>query len=104
MDRVINHDLEDAKLCRKSGCSKPCIYWNLLIIIFIINNKYLLLQVKEDSYMSKLLWRFLSRGRSIWNWRRHKSKTYSIQNSKMDRCDEKTWREIQHHWDSSSPF
>ena len=32
MDRVINHDLEDAKLCRKSGCSKPSIYLNLLII------------------------------------------------------------------------
>ena len=32
MDRVINHDLEDAKLCRKSGCSKPCIYQDLLII------------------------------------------------------------------------
>ena len=36
-----------------------------LLIINKINYKYLLLQVKEDSYMSKLLRRFLSRGRSI---------------------------------------
>ena len=52
MDRVINHDLDDAKLCRKSGCSKPCIYRDLIIInknklyIFIIASQRVFLYVK----------------------------------------------------------